>query len=473
MPAAGSRRRTPEPARLVAWEVLRAVREHDAYANLALPPLLARSGLPERDRALATELAYGALRAEGTLDHVLGLCSSRPLAEVDPALLDALRIGVYQLLRTRMPAHAAVATAVELAGSVAGEGPARFANAVLRKVAARHGDLGAPDPQADPVGYLAITTAHPRWVVEAFRDALDGDLDETARALAADDSRPEVHLVARPGRIDRAGLLAECAEAGLEGTPGSWSPYAVRLAGGDPARLGSVGRGDAAAQDEGSQLAALVLTRALAGVRQPRVLDLCAGPGGKSALVAAELEGEASLLAVDLHHHRALLTRQALGPADGALVARADGVRPAWRDGSMDAVLLDAPCSGLGALRRRPESRWRRQPEDVRRLVLLQRELLRAALRAVRPGGLVCYVVCSPHLAEGRGQLADPRLGGEPVDVRPWLPGVPHLGQGPWVQLWPHRHGTDAMFISAIRRPDGASAPRLGAMAAEAAREVR
>ncbi len=452
-PRAAGRR---DPARAAAYELLRAVHERGAYANLVLPDLLRERRLDPRDAALATELGYGTLRAQGTLDVVLAACADRSLDRVDPPLLLLLRLGTYQLLRTRVPPHAAVATTVELTRGELGEGRAKFANAVLRRVAGR--DLAgwlaelAPAYDEDPVGHLALSTAHPPWIVAAFQDALGGDLAETAAALTADDERPLVHLVARPGRLSRDQLLA----AGPGARPGPWSPYAVRLDGGDPARLQAVRDGRAAVQDEGSQLAALALARAEVQGPERRWLDACAGPGGKAGLLAGlAADVQAALLAVDRAPHRARLLRSTLAGSTGATaVVVADSTVAAWPAGTFDRVLVDAPCSGLGALRRRPEVRWRRTPADVTALFPLQCALLDSALAAARPGGVVGYVTCSPHRAETRGVL-DAVLGGRPqverVDARPLLPGVPDLGPGPEVQLWPHRHGTDAMFIALLR----------------------
>jgi 16S rRNA (cytosine967-C5)-methyltransferase len=436
-----------DPTRLAAYDVLKAVREDDAYANLVLPRLLRERGLEGRDAALATELAYGTLRSQGQLDAVLQACVDRPLDKVDPPVRDVLRLGAYQLLRTRIPSHAAVSATVDLARTVLTAGPAGFVNAVLRRVADRDLDgwLGelAPD---DPIDAVALATSHPRWVVQAFRDALRGDLDEARAALLADDERPAVHLVAR--RMDRAELVAQSG-----GEPGPWSPRSVRLAGGDPGDLPAVRRGLAGVQDEGSQLVALALAQAPLDGPDRAWVDLCAGPGGKAALleVLADERG-ATLTAVELQPHRARLVRQAGVRA----VVSADGRRPPLPDTSVDRVLLDAPCSGLGALRRRPEARWRRQPADLPSLTALQGELLDAAVRLLRPGGVLGYVTCSPHLAETAVPVLDVlrrNPGLEQVDARPLLPGVPHLGDGPTVQLWPHRHGTDAMFLALLRKP--------------------
>jgi 16S rRNA (cytosine967-C5)-methyltransferase len=456
------RRPAPDPARRAAFDTLTAVSARDAYANLVLPGLLRDRGITGRDAAFATELTYGTLRHRGTLDAVLAACSSRPLAEIDPRVLDVLRMGAYQLLHMRVPAHAGVSATVEVARVAVSDGPARFVNAVLRRVAERDEEAWlaevAPPREQDPVAHLAVRYAHPEWIVRAFADALgdrDGALDETAAALAADDAPAATHLVARPGLVGRDELVGSAG-----GEPGPWSPYAVRLHGGDPADIAAVRDHRAAVQDEGSQLTALALARAPLEGPDARWLDLCAGPGGKAGLLGAlAAERGATVDAVEQSEHRADLVRRTVSGLPvtvHTLDGRTVGTDPALPEGAFDRVLVDAPCTGLGALRRRPEARWRRRPADVPSLTKLQRELLQAALRAVRPGGVVAYVVCSPHLAETRVQVADAtrRTGAELLDVREVLPeGMPALGSGPTVQLWPHRHGTDAMFVALLRRP--------------------
>jgi len=445
------RRPQPDAPRRVAFDLLRAVGERDAYANLVLPELLRSRGIIGRDAAFATELAYGTLRGQGRYDVVLAACVDRPLDQVDPPVRDVARLGAHQLLAMRVPAHAAVSATVELARAVLGDGRAKFVNAVLRRVGARDltswVDELAPAYDVDPVGHLAIAHSHPRWVVNAFRDALGGSLEETAAVLAADNVAPTVSLIARPGRA----AVTELLEAGAH--DGRWSPYAATLAGGDPGAIPAVREGRAGVQDEGSQLVALALAAAPLDGPDRRWLDMCAGPGGKAALLGAlARERGATLLAAEIAPHRAALVRRAAGPDASVVVA--DGRVPAWRPGAFDRVLVDAPCTGLGALRRRPEARWRRTAQDVAPLTALQRELLDTALAAVRPGGVVAYVTCSPHLAETRAVVSDVmrRDDVDPVDARPLLPEMPDLGDGPDVQLWPHRHGTDAMFLALLRR---------------------
>ena len=437
----------------MAYDLLRAVSVDGAYANLLLPALLRERDLAGRDAALATELGYGTLRAAGVLDEVLAACSNRPWDAVDPEVRDLLRLGAYQQLRTRIPSHAAVATTVELARQIGHGRATGFVNAVLRAASRATWDgwterLGAGRSE---LGRLALRTAHPPWIAEAFAAALGEDaatdLSATRAALAADDARPQTHLVAWPGVADRDELVRDSG-----GTPGPWSPYAVRLeSGGDPGQLAAVRQRRAGVQDEGSQLCALALAGAPSSGPDGRWLDLCAGPGGKAALLAA-LAGPrgARVTANELRPHRAALVRSATArwPVD---VVVGDGRELARVDGGYDRVLLDAPCTGLGALRRRPEARWRRDPSDVAGLATLQSELLTAAVRLARPGAVVAYVTCSPHLAETVDVVATVTADVDVLDARASFPGVPEVG-GPFVQLWPHLHGTDAMFCALLRR---------------------
>ncbi|HEY5855863.1 MAG TPA: transcription antitermination factor NusB [Aldersonia sp.] len=444
-------KRSAGDPRAIARDVLRAVRERDAYANLVLPAMLRDARLSDRDAALATELAYGACRTQGLLDAVIKTAAARPVARIDGPLLDVLRLGTYQLLRTRIASHAAVATSVDLVRAESGRGKAGFVNAVLRKIAGRAPQewLDELAPRDDPLGREAFVHAHPRWIAQAFADALGARAGELGDALAADDARPLVHLVARPGEI-----TAEELALITGGTLGRYSPYAVYLDGGDPGRLDPVREGLAAVQDEGSQLVALALTRApVDGADRGRWLDLCAGPGGKAALLGAlaGIDG-GHVDAVEPAAHRAELVRKATRDLP-VQVHVVDGRESALAPG-YDRILVDAPCTGLGALRRRPEARWRRQPEDVRDLVALQRQLLGAALGLVRPGGVVLYATCSPHLSETVGVVADAvrRFGATELDTAVLLSGVPDAAVGAAAQLWPHRHGTDAMFLAALTR---------------------
>ena len=433
-----------DPPRLAAHDVLRSVREDDAYTNLALPAAIEKHRLGPRDAAFTTELASGTIRRQGTYDAVLAACVDRPLSKVDAAVLDALRLGTHQLLATRVPAHAAISTTVDLVRAAGKSSASGFANAVLRKVAGRDLEEWLAQVAHDP----ATRHSHPAWVVEELGRAVG--TDEIEALLAADNAPPRVTLAARPGRAERAELPGE---------PTPYSPYGVVLQGGNPAGVPAVAEGRAGVQDEGSQLVALVLARAPLDGPDRTWVDLCAGPGGKSALLSGlAAERGAGVLAIERQHHRSRLVARTLAGADGVTgVLTADGTKPPLHPEMADRVLVDAPCTGLGALRRRPEARWRRTPEDLETLVPLQRLLLSAALELVRPGGVVVYATCSPVLAE-TAEVVTATLKTRPdvtlEDARPLLPDVPDCA-GPLdrtVQLWPHRHGTDAMFMALLRR---------------------
>jgi 16S rRNA (cytosine967-C5)-methyltransferase len=445
-------------ARGVALEVLAAVEDDGAYANLALAATLDRHRLQARDAAAVTRWVSATLRWQGTLDLILDAAGRRASVDLDPPLRRVLRLSTAQLLLDGTPAHAAVSTGVELARRAVGRGAGTYANAVLRRVATR--DLAgwvaevAPAREEDPLGWLAVRYAHPRWVVQAFDDALAGERRRLEGVLAADNAPPLVTLAARPGRASIVDLLA----AG--GRPGRLARTAATLPGGNPGELPAVRAGDVAVQDEGSQAVTLAFAEATArgpAAEVERWLDLCAGPGGKAGLLAGLAAARnGSLLAVERHPHRARLVARTLrgGPGSWSVLA-ADGLAPPWPPATFSRVLVDAPCTGLGALRRRPEARWRHQPDDLATLVPLQRALLHAGLDAVRPGGVVGYVTCSPHLAETEGVVAAvlTERGDATVEpAGPLMPQAPDAVRGPYLQLWPDQHGTDAMFLAVLRR---------------------
>lgn len=451
-----------QPARRVAYDVLRTVSESDAYANLLLPSAIDDAGLSPQDAGLATELTYGTLRRRGTYDAIIASAAGREATSIDDAVLDALRLGTHQLLATRVASHAAVNESVNLAAGHS-RGAAGFANAVLRRIArdtpGEWEDRIVDEARSDDER-LALKAAHPVWVIRAFRRALaaEGRADELEALLDADNVSPEVTLVALPG----------LAEPGEPRKP--YAETAFGAPGGDPRSYLASGAGAIRVQDEGSQLVALALSAARPVATGERWLDLCAGPGGKTALLAALAHGSgASLEANEVVPARAGLVRNALRPLPVDVVVHEEDGRAfaAARPGRYDRILVDAPCTGLGALRRRPEARWRKAPADVADLTALQEELLLSAVEALAPGGVVAYVTCSPHLAETTGVVAEvlrrhpdlvelnarsivSELVRTPIDLA-------DDGTGR-VQLWPHRHGTDAMFLALLQRSPKGSA---------------
>jgi 16S rRNA (cytosine967-C5)-methyltransferase len=469
----------------VAFEVLRAVSRDDAYANLVMPQSIRKHRLDRRDAAFATELAYGALRGQGTYDAILALNVDRPLSQLDPAVLDVLRLGTHQLLAMRVPPHAALNQTVALTRAVVGAGPSSLVNAVLRRVSAKTSDEWLAEltaSQPDATERDALAHAHPAWIVRALRQSLAAHgrpVEEITELLDADNAAPVVNLVALPG----LGHLEEALDAGAQA--GELVEDSALSGGGDLGRLPGVREGTLRVQDVGSQLVARAVAAApvegssrtgsgeASGdrARPERWLDLCAGPGGKAALLGAlAAQQGATVLANEVAPHRAELVRKALAPVPGAVweVRTGDG-RDLGREcpGLFDRVIVDAPCTGLGALRRRPESRWRRSPGDLAELGPLQRALLDSAIDAAAPGGVVGYITCSPHPAETTVVVADALKrrrdielldAGAALDAVALRPlGAGHAGTA---QLWPHVHGTDAMFLALFRKLPGATPPK-------------
>lgn len=483
--------REPRDARDIAFAVMTGVAERDAYANLLLPKAIDEARLGARDKAFATDLVYGTLRWRRLIDAIIEAAARRPATAIDSPVLTILRLGTYQTLWMDVPAHAAVSTSVTLARRHAKAGAAGLVNAVLRRVSERslqewQSLVVSRIPASQPVTRLGVRWSHPDWIVEALGRSWDeaGYEGDSAAALGAileaDNTPPQVTLVARPGLIGRD-TLAESLPKGASVERGRWSPYALRVRGVAPDGVDAVRRRLAGVEDEGSQLAALALACApLDGAAGPvalpdatgnvvethsdadfRWLDLCAGPGGKTALLSAlaALRG-AKVTANEPSHHRAQLVRDnisALPPGVVEDVIEKDG-RTLGDIGMFDRVLVDAPCSGLGSLRRRPEARWRKTPRDAADLASLQAGLLESAFRCARVGGVIAYVTCTPLLSETR-RVVDAFLEGHAAErldtagvLRSISPGIPLPAAGGDVQLFSHLHDTDQMFIALIRR---------------------
>lgn len=474
--APSQRTRRSDPARLTAFRVLRAVALDDAYANLVLPSEIRRGKLDKRDAAFATELTYGALRAQGTYDAILAHNVDRELTELDPPVLNALRLGTHQLLAMRVDDHAAVNETVGLVRDQVGAGPAGLVNAVLRKVGEKTLDqwLDQLTADLDETDAQVLRYAHPRWIVRAFKQSLklhgrSGDLE---KLLSADNTAPVSHLVGLPGDLTPHGgdSMAQAVEAGA--VPSELLEGAAVFSGGDIGRLTGVREGVLRVQDTGSQWIAQALAAPAVSPGE-KWLDLCAGPGGKAALLAAlAAEFGVHLTANEPTPHRAELVQKALAPVpEPAWTVRTEDGRAIAENGTQyDRILVDAPCTGLGALRRRPESRWRRQLTDLSQLTVLQEELLNAAAEALAADGLLAYVTCSPHAAETLVQVEDLLrrhkdlelldahelmeevalpAGQELIRSRPAPSGET---AAKCVQLWPHIHGTDAMFFALFRK---------------------
>ncbi len=443
-------------ARQVALEVLLRVEADDAYANLLLNQLSTIKRLDYRNAALAQELAFGSLRRKNTLEAIINEVSSRLVEDLDPGVRAVLQLGVYQLLYTRIPVHAALNESVEQSKAFAGGKASGLVNASLRKVAQNELEhwLGVILAKAsNETERLALKYAHPSWIVTSLKLALsaDGRAAELEHLLEADNEPARVNLVALPGQVD-SNTLRDFEQHVS-------SPIGYLAPAGNPGEIPAVADGSMRVQDAGSQLVALV---AVHGAKHnENWLDLCAGPGGKAVLMAALAKSSASALTcIEPAPHRAELVRKALSTS--GMTAKVRQIDGREITGSFDRVLVDAPCTGLGALRRRPEARWRKSPSDLKDLNSLQKELIEAAWAVLKPGGVLTYSTCSPHPSETTAivEQALRRFGesAELLNANDILSEIePSLRLNPnrkTAQLWPDRDDTDAMFIAVIRKSE-------------------
>jgi len=436
----------PDAPRVLVFDLLTEVNRNGGYSNLLLPQALTASNFEVRDKGFVTELLYGTLRMQGRHDYILQQVSDRPLSEVDAGIVDICRMGVHQLFEMRVATHAAVSATVELARKVIGESKASFVNAILRKVSSQTLEqwLEPTTLMTDPIERLSIQHSHPEWIVSAYLDLLK-DIVRVEQELAANNVPAMPTLVAWPGDSTQSELV----ELGAIAT--EYSPYGARFDGA-PGSLEIIRHRKAGVQDEGSQLVAHIFS--LAAKESRSILDLCAGPGGKAALLAhlANVNGQ-EFTANEISEARAKLVKNVIGKFP---VQVGDGREIASLGASYDAILADVPCTGLGALRRRPEVRWRRTVQDLRGLLVLQRELSDAAIAVLNPGGVFGYATCSPHFSETSGEVLrilkdHPDL--EQIEVAQYLP--PHLEgavRDKSLSLWTSKHGTDAMFLALFRK---------------------
>lgn len=435
-----------DPVRLLVFDVMTEVNRRDGYSNLLLPKALESSPFDQRDKAFATELLYGTLRMQGRHDYILSQVSDRPWRDVDPGIVDVTRLGLQQIFEMRVPMHAAVSETVELARKVLGESKASFVNALLRKVSMKTLQEWLVPAQAikDDVSRLAIIYSHPEWIVSAYFDLLKS-MSEVEELLKVNNQPTKPTFVTWPGRS----TLSEFSDIGAKAT--IYSPFGF-TADIPPSALEAIRHRRAGVQDEGSQLVALVFTRAAAA--QDSWLDLCAGPGGKAALLSSIAKEEGcSFIANEISETRAELVKRVVA---GATVWVGDAREVSKRGQTFDAILADVPCTGLGALRRRPEVRWRRTVNDLKSLIELQREISDAALSILNVGGVFGYATCSPHMAETTIAVADilkRNPGVEQIDVTPFLPENLEDGvrQGA-MALWTQRHNTDSMFLALFKK---------------------
>ncbi len=473
-PETGARRRGPKPtaARILAVRVLDRVDRVRSYADLALHHALAQSSLPAADRGLATELVYGTLRWRGRLDYALESALERPLSEIEPLVLTTLRVGAYQLMFSdRIPDSAAVDESVRCARAIGAERATGLVNAVLRRTARERDSLEWPELSQDPVEHLVHALSLPPWLAERWLN--DYGAEDAAALAIASNTPPPLTVRANPVHGDRA-RLAEALSTTFfpETQPCRYASRGLVLGhGGDPGRDSRFRNGEYSVQDEASQLVVELLDIHPGQA----VLDVCAAPGSKTTAIAEALGPDAGhVLALDRHTNRLALVaraarrlglsgihtlvRDATRPLTDLPVANASEPQDDDRTAAFDRVLVDAPCSGLGAIRRNPDARWRIRPEDPQRLARIQSKLLDRAAEVTSPGGRLVYSVCTV-LREENEEVVDLFLERNPAFRRdPSRPTIAHveelLDAAGDMRCYPHRHETDGFYAARLLRTD-------------------
>jgi 16S rRNA (cytosine967-C5)-methyltransferase len=425
------------PARRAAFEVLRRVFEHGAWADRALPAAVERHGLAGRERAQAQRLAYGSVQRRGTSDHFAELLADRPVGELDAGVLAALRLGLFELLyASATPDHAAVSQAVELAkGDARSRRGAGLVNAVLRRAAREREELLASLDDSTPAG-AAVAHSHPLWIAELWWDELG---PEDARALmAAGNEPPETALRVNLLRAQPAALAEELRAAGAAiGLPSGPGPAPAESLVVDGPITAPVIEGLEAGLLIGQSRASAAVVATLDPRPGERVLDLCAGPGVKSSQIAARMRNEGEIVSVELDERRAAEVRELCAHLGAAGVRVVVGDARDGHGGGYDRVLVDPSCSDLGTLASRPDARWRKSRDQVADLAVLQREILAAARNELAPGGTLVYSTCTISRRENEEVVAASGLeqAGEPLRTRP------------------DRDRTDGFFIAPLRVP--------------------
>lgn len=439
-------------ARETAYQITRRVHSKGGYLGLLIRYNAGKSGLSARDRSLVAELCYGLQRHRNKIDHLIAYFSNRSLDDIDPEVLDILRLGFYQLSEMGTPPHAAVNETVELAKRHLGKG-AGFVNAVLRRAVVAWDEVEWPTRE-DLAGYLEIVQSHPRWLVEYLIKYLGA---EDAEGLCLADNRiPTLSLRVNLERTEPSALLEEIASHGWAGTASRHFPEAL-VGVGMPydALMRWLQKGLCVVQDESS----MAVSHVVRPGEGKTVVDACAAPGGKTTHLA-QLGGESCrVVAVDRNRRRLKALRKVterLG-LQGVEIVEGDATRLRELVGEVDAVLLDAPCSGLGTLQRNPELKWRRYPGDIANLATVQARLLRGCAEAVKPGGVMVYSVCTFTRGETVrvvGDFLHERDDFSCEDPTPYIPRslASAVVQGKYIQLMPHRHDMEGMFIARLRR---------------------
>lgn len=446
---------TLDRARETALKILYEINEQGAYSNIALDRHLAADGLGDTDRAFITEIVYGTVKRKLALDRVIAYYSSVRMDKLSPWILNILRMGAYQLLyMTRVPASAACNESVKLAGRYGHRASAGFVNAVLRKVAKDGAYAALPSKEADLADYLSVKYSYPRWLAEKYIRLFGPGFAESL--LDAGNGTPELTVRANTLRITAPGLIERLNKEGVEAAPGRYAAEAVIIKSHvTVANLKAFQEGLFQVQDESSMLPAAVL----AAMPGETVLDACSAPGGKATHIAQLMKNRGIIVAGDIHEHKLRLVDDAASRLGINIIKSEirDAVVPDERyDKAFDRVLLDAPCTGLGITRRKPDIKWAREEKDIESITALQKDMIKAVSQSVKPGGVLVYCTCTVLPEENEEIVTDflennPEFKGE--EIAQYLPpGIAVHAKGFMLQIYPNRDGIDGFFIARLRR---------------------
>ncbi|MGE5613401.1 MAG: 16S rRNA (cytosine(967)-C(5))-methyltransferase RsmB [Bacillota bacterium] len=451
---------TLDKARETALKILYEINEQSAYSNIALNRHLAAGGFSDTDRAFITEIVYGTVKWKLALDRVIAHYSSIRIKKLSPWIMNILRMGVYQLLyMTRVPAPAACNESVRLAGRYGHKASAGFVNAVLRNIARNGADAALPSKEEDFTEYLSVKYSYPRWLADMYIRLFGPEFAESL--LDAGNDTPEMTVRANTLRITASGLIEKLNEEGVEAVPGKYAAEAVIIKSRvSVAGLKAFKEGLFQVQDESSMLAA----RVLAPMPGETVLDACSAPGGKATHIAQLMKNKGIIIAGDIHRHKLRLVDEAASRLGIDIIKteiRDASVHDARYEKAFDRVLLDAPCTGLGITRRKPDIKWAKETEDIDSISALQKKMIRAVSESVKPGGVLVYSTCTVLPRENEEIVLDflesnPDFTGD--DIEPYLPaGIAIHAKGPMVQIYPNRDSIDGFFIARLRRTGTAS----------------
>ncbi|MBE0447156.1 MAG: 16S rRNA (cytosine(967)-C(5))-methyltransferase RsmB [Actinobacteria bacterium] len=446
----------PKTSREVALEVIHRVHKTGSYANLLLPKKLQESGLDRRDRAFVTELTYGTLRAKGTLDWIIKRYSKQRLEKIPDLVLDLIRMSSYQIIYMDVPDRAAVNEAIVLAKKYFHPGISKFVNGLLRTIAREKEKLPWPNREKDPLKYISLKYFHPLWMVKMWVEEFG--IEETEALCEANNRIPRLTIRVNTLKVTPEKLSEVLRQAGWEVEPGRYLKEALSIRGvGDISKLPQFKEGYFYVQDESS----MVISHVVDPQPGETVLDAAAAPGGKTTHMAELMQNKGQIISVDINPNRVNLMKQNIERmgATIALALKADvtKLRPVVKK-PVDRILLDAPCSGLGVLSRRPDARWAKKPEQIDGLSHLQTDMLVSAADLVKPGGVLVYSVCTLTKQETRlvvERLLRVREDFYVEDVSPYLPEALRADvKDGVIQLLPYKHGIDGLFIARLRREE-------------------